>query len=51
MTGYITLEDLNNLEIEIETVTGPKLILVPKADYPTIGQGDIVKIDIVKMGD
>jgi len=49
ITGYITLEDTNGLEIEVETTCGPKLITVQKKDYPNLKQGDIIQVFLEKI--
>lgn len=49
IVGQVTCEDINNLEIEIETELGVKRISAKKAQYPRLKQGDIFMVEFIKI--
>ena len=50
LTGHITMEDDNNLEIEFNDATSHhKLLLFPKKAYFHLKTGDIVRIHLEKL--
>ena len=49
LTGQVTCEDMNNLEIEIDTDMGVKMISAKKAQYPRLKQGDIFMVEFIKI--
>jgi hypothetical protein len=44
LIGEVTLEDMNNLEIEFDTPNKVILFTCPKNFYPDLKQGDMVRI-------
>jgi len=49
ITGIVTGEDEVNLELEIETKTGPKLVLVEKKAYEHLKTGDMFIVELIKL--
>jgi len=49
IAGQVTLEDMKSLEIEVDTVVKPVLLIVPKEEYPDLKQGDIVRVIFEKV--